>query len=94
MRVSFQKPVEASFVKIADWRIAVWLDPFRMLTAQIVVNLLLKFRKRVYRVADYSSRQNVRRGKHNELDRLSKEFVHQTFKREKVKACKKGRIKN
>ena len=41
-RVSVEQFHEARLVKIAHWGLAIWLDPFGMLNAQVVVNLLPK----------------------------------------------------
>ena len=41
-RVSVEQFHEARLVKITYWGLAIWLDPFGMLDAQVVVNLLPK----------------------------------------------------
>jgi hypothetical protein len=40
---SWEQPHEARFVRITDWGLPIWLDPFGMLEPQVVVNLLPKF---------------------------------------------------
>ena len=39
-RISVEQFHEARLVKIRHWGPAIWLDPFGMLDAQVVVNLL------------------------------------------------------
>jgi len=65
VRVSLEELGQACFVKIAHWRLAVGPDPFRMLPAEIVVNLLLKFGQSVCRMAYYNGPgHNIVRSKH------------------------------
>ena len=64
--IHFEKLAEARLVKIADGRFAVGPDPFGMLRAQILVNLLLKLGQSVNRMTDYNrSGHSIRRHKHN-----------------------------
>ena len=76
MRESIKELAQARLVKIAHWRFAVGLDPLRMLSAQVVVNLLLKLGHGVDLVADYQCfERNLVRGKHDELDKRACRFV-------------------
>ena len=65
---SFKESPQARLVKIADGRLAAWLDPFGMLPSQVVVNLSLKLGHGVGRVTDWFGRDHAR-GKHNLLDK-------------------------
>jgi hypothetical protein len=75
-----EKLAQARLVKIAHWRLAAWLNPFRMLFSQVVVNLLLKLGHAVDRVARPPLFERSRaRGGHDKLDKRPGEFVHVLF---------------
>gem|GEM_PF-2993463 len=67
---------EPSFVEIANRAVAISLDPFRVLSTEIVMNLKLKRRERVARARPGSvSVQRFRTDEHDELDNTSVEAV-------------------
>ena len=75
LRTSFEELAQARLVKIADWRVPTWLDPFGMLFSQVVVNLLLELGDGVDPVADHQCFEtSLVRGEHtswtNNLVRL------------------------
>jgi hypothetical protein len=62
---SGEELVQARLVEIAHRSFAIWADPFRMLRAQVVVNLLLQLGHGVDRVTDHElSGRNCPRSKH------------------------------
>lgn len=68
LRTSFEELAQARLVKIAHWRVATWLDPFRMLLSQVVVNLLLELGNGVDPMADHQCFEpSLMRGEHNEV---------------------------
>jgi hypothetical protein len=76
LRTSFEELAQARLVKIADWRVPTWLDPFGMLFSQVVVNLLLELGDGVDPVADHQCFEpSLVRGEHEELDKQSGTFV-------------------
>jgi hypothetical protein len=76
LRTSFEELPQARLVKIADWRVPTWLDPFGMLFSQVVVNLLLELGDGVDTVADHQCfKPSLVRGEHNELDKQFGTFV-------------------
>ncbi len=76
LRVHLQQPRQASLVKIAHRTFAIRPDPFRMLGAEIVVNLKLKRTERVSRArADNLPSQGYTRANHSELDNRRRKIV-------------------
>ena len=74
---TFEQASQTRFVKIAHRRFAPRLNPFWVLSSQVVVNLLLKLGHGVDRVADYEClERSLVRGEHNELDKRAGAFVH------------------
>jgi hypothetical protein len=60
-----QELIQARFVNIAHRRLAVWADPFRMLSSQVLMNLLLKFGQGASGMTDHDlSGHNWRRSEH------------------------------
>jgi len=60
-----KKLSQTCLVEIAHWGLAIWPDPFGMLPAQIVVNLLLKLGHGMNRMADDNGLgRNSRRDNH------------------------------
>lgn len=76
LRRRLEKLDQARLVEIAHGRFAAGLDPFRMLPAQVVVNLLLKLGHGVGPLANYQCfERSPVRGEHNELDKRAGAFV-------------------
>jgi len=82
--ISFQQFREAGFVNVAHRAVAVRMDPFRMLGAQIVVNLDLKRGHIVDRMRTVNWHSHrCRRDQHEKLDNRTTEVVQIDY----IKIC-------
>ena len=76
-RTSFEESAQPGLVKIAHRRLAACLDPFGMLSSQVLMNLLLKLGHGVDRVADCDCFEcSPPRDVHNVLDKQPGGIVH------------------
>lgn len=76
LRINLQQLRETSFIEVAHRTIPVWLNPFRVLLAQIVVNLGLQRGQRVVRVRPGNMRgDRFRSAEHGNFDNHFVEVV-------------------